>query len=92
MKAPKALEKKYSRDRSLKAFVNDSLANIADLVTDQPKFFPDYTDHGVKHIEETIQTAFEIPQAYPRSRRRAVGDRGYPPDTALGRIIFQSFE
>jgi len=67
MKIPAFLNATYSGDLKLNAFVSHSLATIeAHVEANKPVFFPEYTDHSVKHIELVLQTAIDL--ASPAAR------------------------
>jgi hypothetical protein len=67
MKIPTFLNATYSNDLKLNAFVSHALSQIeAHIEANKPIFFPEYTDHSLKHIELTLQTAFDL--ASPAAR------------------------
>jgi molecular chaperone HtpG len=67
MKIPAFLNATYSSDLKLNAFVSQSLAQIeAHIDANKLIFFPEYTDHSVKHIELVLQTAIDF--ASPAAR------------------------
>lgn len=67
MKIPAFLNATYSGDLKLTAFVSHSLAQIeAHIEANKPIFFPEYTDHSIRHIELVLQTAIDF--ASPAAR------------------------
>ena len=75
MKVPAFLNATYSDDLKLNAFVSHSLAQIeAHIEANKPIFFPEYTDHSVKHIELVLQTAIDF--ASPAARCPEAKTRG----------------
>lgn len=67
MKIPPFLEASYQQDHSLTAFVSASIGKIeSHIASNRLEFFPEYTDHSVRHIELTLQTAFDLASAPAR--------------------------
>jgi molecular chaperone HtpG len=61
MRIPTFLNATYSSDLKLNTFVSHALSQIeAHIEANKPVFFPEYTDHSVKHIELTLQTAIDL--------------------------------
>jgi len=69
MKLPTLLVDKFRHDHKLNAFVSHAIGKIAGHIQSNDLiFFPEYTDHGLSHLEATLQTAIDI--ANPESKRR----------------------
>jgi hypothetical protein len=67
MLIPKLLEDKYRSDHKLNAFVSAAIGRIeGHIKANSLIFFPEYTDHGIGHLESTLQTAADL--ATPRSQ------------------------
>ena len=67
MKIPSFLQALYSPDLRLSAFTSHALSRIEDhVVSTRMVFFPEYTDHGIRHIELTLQTALDFATAPAR--------------------------
>ncbi|WP_439408463.1 ATP-binding protein [Bradyrhizobium sp. DASA03076] len=67
MRIPGFLNATYSNDLKLTAFVAQALGQIeAHINGNRPVFFPEYTDHSIKHVELTLQTAIDL--ASPAAR------------------------
>ena|SRR5215211_7827141 len=61
MKVPRLLEEAYGADHGLSSFVSFALARIDDHISsNRMVFFPEYTDHGITHLELTLQTAIDL--------------------------------
>ena len=61
MQVPRLLEAKYQADHKLSSWVSTALARIDDHVrSNRMVFFPEYTDHGISHLELVLQTAFDL--------------------------------
>jgi molecular chaperone HtpG len=61
MKVPPFLESAYQTDHKLASFVASALSKIdGHIVSNRMVFFPEYTDHGIRHLELTLQTAFDL--------------------------------
>jgi molecular chaperone HtpG len=61
MKIPPHLANGYRTDHALDSFVSTSLDRIEGHISaNSLVFFPEYTDHGIEHIEATLQTAFDF--------------------------------
>lgn len=58
---PPSFEALFAADRTLRSGV-DSLANVFDtwLQSSHVPFFPDYTDHGIQHLNEVLATADQL--------------------------------
>ena len=67
MKVPPFLELAYRSDHGLEYFVASALAKIdAHIASNRMIFFPQYTDHGITHLELTLQSAFDLARrAFP---------------------------
>jgi hypothetical protein len=67
MKVPPLLEASYRSDHKLDYFVSRALARIdGHIAANKMVFFPEYTDHSITHIEQTLQTAFDLASAPAR--------------------------
>jgi hypothetical protein len=67
MRIPGFLNATYSSDLKLTAFVAQALGQIeAHIGANRPVFFPEYTDHSIKHVELTLQTSIDL--ASPAAR------------------------
>ena len=65
IKLPPFLEQKLAQDRSHRRVVDDLIDQFAAWFSDSKMpFFPDYTDHGIEHLEGVLATACAlIPEA-----------------------------
>jgi molecular chaperone HtpG len=67
MKIPSFLQALYGPDLRLSAFTSHALSRIEDhIISTRMVFFPEYTDHGIRHIELTLQTALDFATAPAR--------------------------
>ena len=58
MRIPKYLQKKLDEDNSLSGCVRSSIAEFEPWIKlNSLPFFPEYTDHGLAHIEGVLETA-----------------------------------
>ena len=57
IKIPKQFEKMMRKDPACYAGVSQLCLNAEDLFRDSPEFFPDYTVHGIDHINEVLEHA-----------------------------------
>lgn len=58
---PSEMQQKLSSDREFEAIVARSISSFEPvLFHGQPEFFPDYTDHGINHIQDTLTTAWTL--------------------------------
>jgi molecular chaperone HtpG len=61
MKIPIVLENKYRTEHKLNSFVSTAIARIEGHLRANPMvFFPEYTDHGISHVESTLQTTVDL--------------------------------
>jgi hypothetical protein len=61
MKFPAFLTEKFSDDHKLNAFVSHAAAKVSGHISANDLiFFPEYTDHGIPHLEATLQTAIDL--------------------------------
>lgn len=61
VKISPALQTLFQSDLSLSAFVSTAISKIENHISsNQLVFFPEYTDHSIRHIELTLQTAFDL--------------------------------
>lgn len=61
MKLPDRLEEIIKKDQVLYATVHDSIARFEPWINENRMvFFPEYTDHSIKHVEEVLQTAVDL--------------------------------
>lgn len=61
MKIPATLEAAYRDNHNLNSFVSQTVAAVeAHLRSNSMVFFPEYTDHGLSHLELTLQTAIDL--------------------------------
>lgn len=61
MHIPPFLEAAYRSDDKLTSFVSTSIGKIVGHISsNRMVFFPEYTDHSVRHLELTLQTAFDL--------------------------------
>jgi molecular chaperone HtpG len=52
MKVPPFLESAYQTDHKLASFVASALSKIdGHIVSNRMVYFPEYTDHGIRHLE-----------------------------------------
>ena len=62
LQIPDPLEDLLSRDRDLDAAVTDALRRYEVLLS-HPRgmeFFPEYTDHGITHVQDVLTTAYSL--------------------------------
>ncbi|NOR68324.1 MAG: hypothetical protein GQ532_01275 [Methylomarinum sp.] len=58
---PSRLKELLEKDPRLNGFVSSSIANLSPWVEDNKTvFFPEYTDHGLKHLQEVLLSADSI--------------------------------
>lgn len=61
MKIPRFLHALYGSELKLSAFTADALNRIENhIAATRMVFFPEYTDHGINHVELTLQTALDL--------------------------------
>ena len=48
------MRRKLEDEQSLSGCVLSTLAVYEDLVSDNPVFFPEYTEHGRKHLRDLL--------------------------------------
>jgi molecular chaperone HtpG len=61
VRIPPFLESSFQSDHSLASFVSTAVGKIdSHISSNRMEFFPEYTDHSVRHIELTLQTAFDL--------------------------------
>jgi hypothetical protein len=73
MKIPAFLNATYSGDLKLSTCVSHSLSQIeGHIEANKPVFFPEYTDHSVKHIELVLQTAVDLASPAGRGQLTAI--------------------
>jgi molecular chaperone HtpG len=61
MKIPPFLESAYQSDHKLVSFVSSAVGKIdSHVMSNRMVFFPEYTDHGIKHFELTLQTTLDL--------------------------------
>jgi hypothetical protein len=61
MHVPAFLEAAYQADHQLSSWVSSALARVdAHVRSNRMVFFPEYTDHGISHLELTLQTALDL--------------------------------
>src|ERR1700722_913323 len=61
MKIPIVLENKYRTEHKLNSFVSTAVGRIEGHLQANPMvFFPEYTDHGITHLESTLQTTVDL--------------------------------
>jgi hypothetical protein len=58
---PEELASVLERDEWIEAYVKAALAEFTPVLrVNQLRFFPNYTDHGIEHIEGVLTTAFSL--------------------------------
>jgi molecular chaperone HtpG len=61
MQIPDVLAELINRDHSISGFLNSALSQFEPWVgNSQIPFFPEYTDHTLKHIQEVMLTAVDL--------------------------------
>ncbi|MUK62995.1 hypothetical protein GNP81_06025 [Aliivibrio fischeri] len=61
LKLPNRTKTLLEKDTASKAFVYSSISNLTPWISDnKPIFFPEYTDHGFRHLNEVLLTADSI--------------------------------
>ena len=45
---------------SKRAFIDATYSSVTGILKSSPEFFPEYTDHGIEHIELTLDTACNL--------------------------------
>ena len=54
---PLRMLRKLEDEQSLSGCVLSTLSVYEDLVSDNPVFFPEYTEHGRKHVQDVLRSA-----------------------------------
>ena len=58
---PKKFEEILSKNGKIYGVILKVTSDFSDWLTDnKTEFFPEYTDHGVDHIDSVLNTALEI--------------------------------
>jgi len=61
IKIPASFNEVLSKDPALKGGVEISLQTFSSLLEHPtPSFFPEYTDHGINHLESVLKTASSL--------------------------------
>jgi molecular chaperone HtpG len=69
MRIPAFLHALYRDNHKLDSFASSVVAAVDGYVkANSLVFFPEYTDHGISHLELTLQTAFDLANDEARSR------------------------
>ncbi|HEY0021348.1 MAG TPA: hypothetical protein VGB24_00500 [Longimicrobium sp.] len=66
MRLPKRLSSRLSIDKGLEAKVYATIEEFEPWISSggqRPTFFPDYTDHSIRHIEEVLETGSDLIRA-----------------------------
>ncbi|MBY6069614.1 ATP-binding protein [Leisingera aquaemixtae] len=60
MKLPKTISDALAKDSSLTAIVSTAIEACRPIISSNPEFFPEYTDHGPDHNTEVLDTALGV--------------------------------
>jgi molecular chaperone HtpG len=61
MRIPERFEQKLQADKSVRSSVDAAIADFVPWLEDSKlPFFPDYTDHGTRHVEDILVTASSL--------------------------------
>lgn len=66
MRLPKRLSSRLSKDKGLEGKVYATLEEFEPWISaggQRPTFFPDYTDHSIRHVEEVLETGSDLIRA-----------------------------
>lgn len=57
---PEKFIRRLEKNQELNGVVNLVLSSFGEILENKPEFFPEYTDHGIKHIERILESSSRL--------------------------------